>query len=513
MINNDVSVLYDSEIESLNVIIETDDGIVIDNNNIYSESFELKESLCSESELRLGSCESSELKIKVRNEFGSLKGKKITVSHVLNGLTDTPFRIGKYTIESCELSGDKKYVSFTAYDEMYRIINADVVDWYDSIFQVKDSTAQTIDDTDEDSAEDTPTIEYEPVTLKELRDSFFEYLGVEQEETELRLDSLEIEKTINSYSLSGLKVISAICELNGVFGHINREGIFTYVSLKKSSEDGTIASEKDYTTYQSCEYDEFITQTIDSVQIRQEDDDIGATYGDGSNAYVVQDNFLVYGKTESELEIIGYNIWDSISGVVYRPFTATMQGKPYMEVGDRIKISTTTMDVESYILERTFKGILSLKDTFETQGTETYSQKANSVQNEIRQLKGKSNVLTRTVEETVSRVTDVEVGYTQIQQTSENLKIDVSNAQSDLDKMSYSFTSENLVIEKEGAETKTEISENGMRVLSDSGDEMLVANKQGVDAKNLHANTYLIIGSNSRLEDYNEGTGCFWIGA
>jgi len=43
-----------------------------------------------------------------------------------------------------------------------------------------------------------------------------------------------------------------------------------------------------------------------------------------------------------------------------------------------------------------------------------------------------------------------------------------------------------------------------------------VANKDGVDAKDLHAKTYLIIGEGegrSRFEDYSPNrTGCFWIG-
>ena len=43
--------------------------------------------------------------------------------------------------------------------------------------------------------------------------------------------------------------------------------------------------------------------------------------------------------------------------------------------------------------------------------------------------------------------------------------------------------------------------------------EVLTANNQGVDAANLHANTYLIIGEYSRFEDYGNGrTGCFWVG-
>lgn len=45
-------------------------------------------------------------------------------------------------------------------------------------------------------------------------------------------------------------------------------------------------------------------------------------------------------------------------------------------------------------------------------------------------------------------------------------------------------------------------------------EEVLKANNNGVDAVNLHATTYLIIGNNSRFEDYDNGsrTGCFWIG-
>ena len=42
---------------------------------------------------------------------------------------------------------------------------------------------------------------------------------------------------------------------------------------------------------------------------------------------------------------------------------------------------------------------------------------------------------------------------------------------------------------------------------------VLTANSVGVDAANLHATTYLIIGTNSRLEDYDTNrTGCFWVG-
>lgn len=511
MIIHDVSELYVDGRKKTDLFIRADESVEITNEHIYQEGFELSESLCSQDELKFGCCESSELKLKIRNEFGNLKGQQITVSHVLNGLTDNPLQIGIYNVETCERSGDRQYLNITAYDDMYKINNAEVVEWYDSVFQIKD-TAQTVDDDEETVEEEEPTVEYESITLKEFRDSFFEFVDVTQEEVTLPQDDILIEKTIDADSVSGSKVISAICELNGVFGHINREGIFVYVSLKKPSEEGIITSDVEYNSYKSCEFDDFETKTIDKVQIRKEDGDIGYIYGTGDNCYIVQDNFLTFGKSTDDLATITETLYNCISGITYRPFKATVQGNPCVEVGDRITINTRLETVNSYVFNRSLKGIMSLIDSLETKGSETYEEKVNSIQNDIKQLKGKSNILKRTVEETVSRVTNMEKGYTEIQQTAESLKVNVSQTQDDVDRMSYDFTSEKLVIEKEGAETKTEISENGMSVKSSSDEEMLTANSQGVDATNLHAKTYLIVGSNSRFEDFGEGTGCFYIG-
>jgi len=81
----------------------------------------------------------------------------------------------------------------------------------------------------------------------------------------------------------------------------------------------------------------------------------------------------------------------------------------------------------------------------------------------------------------------------------------------------YTFDDEGLTISDSESSLKTQISEDGMKVTAtgDGGQTvtMLTANSSGVDAQNLHATTYLIVGKNSRFEDYEEGrTGCFWIG-
>lgn len=79
-------------------------------------------------------------------------------------------------------------------------------------------------------------------------------------------------------------------------------------------------------------------------------------------------------------------------------------------------------------------------------------------------------------------------------------------------KTGFTFNDAGLNISKSNSEISTQISENGMAV-SRSGAEVLTANNTGVKAENLHATTYLVIGSNSRFEDYDGSrTGCFWIG-
>ena len=76
----------------------------------------------------------------------------------------------------------------------------------------------------------------------------------------------------------------------------------------------------------------------------------------------------------------------------------------------------------------------------------------------------------------------------------------------------FTFNESGLLIEKSNSEISTQITEDGMRVMRD-GENVLIADNQGVQATNLHATTYLIIGTNSRFEDYDSNrTGCFWIG-
>lgn len=76
----------------------------------------------------------------------------------------------------------------------------------------------------------------------------------------------------------------------------------------------------------------------------------------------------------------------------------------------------------------------------------------------------------------------------------------------------YTFDDTGLKVGSSENSISTTISEDGMRIYRHN-EEVLTADNQGVKAEDLHATTYLIIGENSRFEDWQDKyTACFWIG-
>lgn len=423
MINYQYAELFKKDSIDKQLTIETDDKTTkITNVELHQEQFELTESICSESELTIGSCEAAVLKFTVSNIFLPMKDKMITVKTVIDNNTANPFQIGRYKVYSDTPTADRTKRDIVAYDGLYDVINADVAEWYNTLLPDKDSVT----------------------TMKAFRDSFFGYFGIEQADAQLVNDDMKVEKTVEPEELSGATVLNCICEINGCFGHIGRDGRFYYIYLEQEIQglyprnnlypaDDLYPREPKSTRiskslYISAQYEDFLVKTIDKLQIRKEEDDIGVIVGSGTNAYVIQDNFLVYGKGSEELTGIANNIYGKIRGIIYRPFSADCKGNPCIEVGDAVRLPTKYEIIESYVLKRTLKGIQALRDNYEATGEEYRSTQANSVHKSIIQLKGKTNVLTRTIEETNSKITDVESGLSsEIKQTATDIRTEVKN--------------------------------------------------------------------------------------
>lgn len=81
----------------------------------------------------------------------------------------------------------------------------------------------------------------------------------------------------------------------------------------------------------------------------------------------------------------------------------------------------------------------------------------------------------------------------------------------------YTFNADGLNIYKDGTEMRNLLDNTGMYVLR-SGEQVLAAYNEGVNALNLTSRQFLIVGENSRFENYDDGvdhnrTACFYIGS
>lgn len=103
---------------------------------------------------------------------------------------------------------------------------------------------------------------------------------------------------------------------------------------------------------------------------------------------------------------------------------------------------------------------------------------------------------------------------------SDSVDIKISEAISGIDGASvketgytgYTFDKNGLNIHKDGEAINNTIDNTGMYVRY-NGKDILVANDKGVNAPELIADKYLIVGNNARFEDYsNNRTACFYIG-
>ena len=394
--------------------------LTIPMSQICAETLNLTESLSSGSNIVWGSCEAAKFVVTVADVDEEIEGREFTATLSIG---DYKMAYGIYVVDSVVKQADRRKRKIMAYDRMIKF-DVDVSDWYHAMYPTDDTTH----------------------TIQKLRDSLCEHIGVPQQQTVLINDEMAVGTTISPESLCGRDVLKAICEINGVFGHFDRTGMLTYISLQDTGlypsdtlypgddlypQSGWAAAEElEY--YRSITYEDYLIDGIDRVQVRQEDGDIGAVVGSGSNAYIVEGNFLAYGLGSADLTKLAWSIYDSIAGKTYRPAKIVSYAMPWIEVGDGLRAITTDTEIATFVLTRTMSGIQAMMDTVEAKGTKTQGQ-SFGIQNEIIQLKGKTAVIVKQVDEVSSTLTDLErETASQIKQLSDSIvlkvdKGDISN--------------------------------------------------------------------------------------
>ncbi|MBP3469706.1 MAG: hypothetical protein J6K26_09355 [Lachnospiraceae bacterium] len=378
------------------VLFFPDMDLTINNTNINYESMKLKESLLDADNIEFVGCIASVFRITLNGINQNIKGQKIQVSVHTDQTEDEPVRVFNGIVDSAVKQSNKQDKEIIAYDELYTKGNIEVSSWYNSLDF--------------------------PISLKDLRDSLFEYIGITQEEKELPNDSVLISKQYDPKSLQALSVIKAVCQINGAFGIINRDGNFEYRILGRISNPypsmylfpsntlfpanpsaaasaveriaGEVQAEN-FSFYKKVDYEEYEVKPVDKLTIRQSENDAGVTYGAGTNNYIIQGNMFTYGLSESTLREVAANIYPNVRGFSYHPFTSENNGLPFLECG-KDAVSYTMIDYENstndniaynqqefYILNRELTGIQALRDSYGANGEEYQTEFVTDLQTQI----------------------------------------------------------------------------------------------------------------------------------
>lgn len=289
-------------------------------------------------------------------------------------------------------------------------------------------------------------------------------------------------------------------------------------------------------------------------------DNVNIGANEGTIQYVRNN---AYWEANSD-NIVSYleQAWSKVVGTSINQFTCeNWNGNFLLEIGDKIAFETEDGGtIITYLLDDviTFDGTLSqtTKWAYEMSNEETPSNpvtlgetlketyaKVDKANKQITLLASETEankesistlqVNVDSISASVKKVTDeTKEQFGSVNDEISGIKTDVSNFKLEADNAllefkttveqdgvtkvdtgtGFLFDETGLTISKTDSEITTQITEDGMTISKD-GSEVLAANNQGVIAEDLHATTYLIIGNNSRLEDWgNERTACFWIG-
>lgn len=337
------------------------------------------------------------------------------------------------------------------------------------------------------------------------------------------------------------EALNALAEATQTIYYINKDWELTFKRLDIKGEAVYSIGSANYFSL-DCGENRRLTQIAHTTELG---DNVSVSTGlIGTTQFIRENPF--FELREDLAEILDRAI-AAVGGLTINQFELEWRGNYLLEIGDKIALEDKEGKViaYSYILDDviTYDGTLSqvtrwqyAENEEETEANpitigealkQTYARvdKANKqielVVNDVNDTKQSVATLRLDTEGLIASVSeDIEgvKGAVSAKMSATDVQIAIeTEMEKGVDKVTtatgFTFNDEGLHIEKTGSEMRTLITEDGMTVYRNN-EAVLNANNVGVDAINLHATTYLIIGNNSRFEDYENGTrtGCFWIG-
>lgn len=395
-----------------------------------------------------------------------------------------------------------------------------------------------------------------PYTIRDVINSVAGKIGASAVIPELDVFNLSYEDGANFEGSESLDVVlKAAAEATQTIYFINGNDALVFKRLDKDGAAVKSIDKNIYITLNSKTNKRL--QTI--CNATELGDNVHASTSEiGSTQYIRDNAFL---ELREDIATLIDNAVAAVGNITINQFDCDWRGDPSMEAGDKIAfITKDNKTVISYLLNDSlvFDGALNQKTEWTYTESEETESNPTSLGDIINQTFAKVDKANKQIEITASETAankdaistlqintesvnasvqkleetttealdDVNSSVSALSQrvdatvTAEDVKIEIqselANGVSSV-KTSTGFTLDDngLHISKTGREMSSSYTEDGILIKRDDEDRLKV-NNDGVWANNLHATTYLIVGTNSRLEDYEKNgkprTGCFWIG-
>lgn len=453
--------------------------------------------------------------------------------------------MGTYVVEKPKDEQTENYTSFIAYDLLMQ--------------HLEDKYVSNLD------------YENDTITIGDVYDELCTTLGLTPVTTTFTNSTITVENNPFTNGETNRTVLQSIAKVACAFVDIDDET--NEIDLKWLSD--TLDYTFETSDYSTLEGGKIVygpvnaliikNSTVDSENVSYDDPESIAL--NGEHQLVISEDYFLYNANKREEALMP--IWNKVNGLTYTECTLnTLTGKPFLKKGSKIRVYKDNENyIDSYVLQNEFKyngafsnvikaPVLTEQELITKQdvslgealrntqiivnkqdGTITsLSSRTQALENDNIDIKTKfgNYTLQSDFADLQTSVRDIQTDTykkTEVQSILKGTFYDENNNQivSEIVKTtSGTFDENGMTYEKTNANTKTTINEVGVGVKKTDGSNNYIlfagyvdsnnsqySDYQGqtlVATENIMVENYLVVGSHSRFEDYEGGTGCFYIG-
>ena len=269
-----------------------------------------------------------------------------------------------------------------------------------------------------------------PKTIWQLAQLACQRAGVALASSSLPINGSYSVQAFYADDLTCRQIISWAAEAAGCYAHMNADGklqFLTYTdkrSTVKITPDGASNSTAYYAD--SLSYEDYAVKSIEKVQIRQSDSDVGVIYPDSTtatNTYAVQGNLLLTTGTEANLKSVVQNLYNVLKNVTYTPCKVSVPSSSGLACGQIVHVKDARgREFDTYLMSAT---ISSGKASFESVGSASRESSSAVNSQSYKNLTGKMLEIKTSVDGLEVKASDLTGKYTDLKATVDGLSSEV----------------------------------------------------------------------------------------